>query len=482
MLLLIDIGTTTFKAALWEGSFSEPVSIPLSMGVEESTRTHSSEHETSFLSDPSQWLRAFESALERLEGAGKVRAVVVSGNGPTLVPVTGKPGLDGLGRLSLEAAPARHWLDRRAEAEAETISAFAGAFVDAGFYLPKALMIKNREPALYEKTRFFLSSSEYLVYALTGEARTVFPSEGFERWYWDEALLEKTGLDREKFPPFVFPGDYIGGLLPGAAARFGFDSRVRVFAGGPDFFMTILGAGVSSPGQACDRSGASEGINLCTKDRIMDSRLMSYGHPVKPFWNLSGIISTSGKALSWARELLGLEKEPYSAFYDLAAAAERGGLLFLPYLAGERAPIWDPRARGVFMGLSLSTGRKEMARAVAEGVCLAIRDVIAVMEECGAEAAELRVTGGPSASPFLNRLKADVTGKTVFCPAGPPAEIVGLAVTGAAALGYYGSFKEAAEDLVQGGETYHPDPEAKPVYDRLFENYRELYQRLRSSY
>jgi xylulokinase len=482
MLLLIDIGTTTFKAALWDGAFSEPVSINMEENTGEAAPENSGECETSFYVDPSRWLRAFERALERLEGAGKTRALVVSGNGPTLVPVTGEPGFDSLGRLSLEAAPARHWLDRRAAAEAETISAHVGAFVDPGFYLPKALMIKNREAALYEKTRFFLSSSEYLVYALTGEARTVFPSEGFERWYWDEALLEKTGLDREKFPPFVFPGEYIGDLLPGAAARFGFGSHVKVFAGGPDFFMTILGAGVSSPGQVCDRSGTSEGINLCTRDRVTDSRLMSYGHPVKPFWNLSGIISTSGKAIAWARELLGLEKEPYGAFYDLAAAAERGSLLFLPYLAGERAPVWDPAARGVFMGLSLSTGRKEMARAAAEGVCLAIRDVITVMEECGAEVSELRVTGGPSANPFFNRLKADVTGKTVLRLAGPPSEIAGLAVTGAVALGYYGSFKEAAEALVQCGEAYHPDPGAKPVYDKLFENYRELYQRLRSLY
>jgi xylulokinase len=471
LLLVIDIGTSTFKAALfnYDGLTEGIHSLPL-------TR-NSGEGET----DGAGWLRAFETLAPRLGQLGAVEAVVVSGNGPTLVPVTGRPGFSG-GKLSLPAAGARLWLDRRAEEEARTVSALTGGFVDPSFFLPKALAIKNREPELYGKTRYFLSTAEYLACALTGEARTVLPSAGFERWYWNDAVLDAAGLDREKFPRFISPGECIGTISEAAAARFGFKRNLRVIAGGPDFFVSILGAGALRPGQCCDRSGTSEGINLCTEHRVSDKRLMSYGHPIRPYWNLSGIISTSGGAVRWVRDLLGMEQLPNAAFYRLAESSPpgAGGLLFLPYLAGERAPIWDSRARGVFFGLNLSTGRGELARAAAEGVCFAIRDVIEVMKEAGAPVRELRVSGGPAESGFLNQLKADISGCPVLIPAQREAELLGLAVIGAAALGRYASAEEAARALVRIGRTFTPDERQKPVYDRFFAAYRGLYRAVKA--
>jgi sugar (pentulose or hexulose) kinase len=164
--------------------------------------------------DPEVWLRAFEDCCRRLGPLGKVEALVISGNGPTLTPVTGEPVCDA-GGLRLDAAPARLWLDRGVREEAAAVSAVMGDFVDPSFFLPKALGIKKREPGLYEKTKAFLSCPEYLAYALTGEARTVFPSEGFDRWYWNEEALEKLGLEKEKFPPFIAPGDTRHPASPG---------------------------------------------------------------------------------------------------------------------------------------------------------------------------------------------------------------------------------------------------------------------------
>jgi xylulokinase len=469
MLLVIDIGTSNFKMALFDcdGTPSgNSVTVPMSIAA----------HEV----ESFQWLRAFSGAASLLPGIARTQMVVISGNGPTVVPVTGEPGLSATGELVLPAGMARHWLDRRAVEEAHRISEIMGSFVDPSFFLPKALAIKNREPALYDKTRYFLSSSEYLAYALTGEARTVLPADGFARWYWNDQVLAQAGLDAEKFPPFVFPGEVIGTVLPLIAARFGLPPKVKVVAGGPDFFVSILGTGAVHPGQVCDRSGTSEGINACTQNQIVDSRLMSYGHPAKPFWNLSGIISTSGKAIAWCRELLSLADAPHSEFYGLAASSEAGsgGVIFLPYLAGERAPIWNPKARGVFMGLGLDSGRAEIARAVTEGVCFAIRDVITVMEDSGAPVKELRVTGGPSKSDFLNQLKADITGRPVLCPEVDDAELLGMVVIGATALGKYASFGQAADALVRIDREYTPNRAHKAVYDLLFKQYRELYRAL----
>ncbi|GHV42665.1 xylulokinase [Spirochaetia bacterium] len=492
MILAVDIGTSTFKAALFTaaGECKKIVTLPLAITLSDGVR-----HEA----ESAQWLRAFEESVVQLGGVSLVEALVIGGNGPSLVPVIGAPGLAAQpgAALELPAAAARLWLDRRAQKESVTASAIMGAYVDPGFFLPKCLWIKNNEAALYEKTKCFLSCPEYLIYALTGEARTVFPSQGFDRWYWNDEVLDKAGLDREKFPPFVSPGETIGTLLPAVARRFGFSvaaggaghsgaaagGGIPVIAGGPDFFASILGVGAVHPGEACDRSGTSEGINVCTAGRIVDARLMSYGYPVKPYWNLSGIISTTGKAIVWVRELLGIDGEPFENFFELAGSAAGGGTpVFLPYLAGERAPIWDPKARGVFFGLSLSSGRAELARSVAEGICFAIRDVVTVMEECGAELRELRVSGHPGESDFLNQLKADITGKDVLAPVQKDAELAGLAALGAVALGTYSSAGEAASAMVKIRRVYHGDEKKAALYEGLFAQYRETYRALKQGF
>jgi len=475
MLLTIDIGTSIFKSAIWDfkGNRLAFTSVPLSISRNEGLR-----HEA----DSGQWLRAFEDCCRAL-GAdirlNTVEAVIICGNGPSLTPVlssvvNGAPSKEGDGNsFGLHTAPSRLWLDRRAVEAAKQVSALVG-FVDPSFYLPKALDIKLNETALYESTKFFLGCPELLAFALTGEARTVFPSGGFERWFWNDSILENLGLDKGKFPPFIRPGEVFGQLIPGVAARFGFMPDIPVICGGPDFFAAILGSGTIRPGQVCDRAGTSEGINACTKCRINDERLMSYKHPVKPFWNLSGIVSTTGKAIEWGHSLLGIES--YDAFYALAQTAQAGagGLVFLPYLAGERAPVWDPSKRGVLRGLSLATGRPEFARSVLEGICFAIRDIIGIMEEKGAVIEELRVAGALSRSDLLDQIKADITKKPVLVPDQKETELMGLAIIGSCALGRYNSFAEAASALVKIDKEFLPDAKNAALYDELFGEYLNI--------
>jgi xylulokinase len=475
MLLTIDIGTSVFKSAIWdlEGNRLAFASAPLSIGESEGPR-----HEA----DSGQWIRAFEDCCREL-GANirlnAVDAVIICGNGPSLTPVLSAPtegasSIEGGTGPALYAALSRLWLDRRGVTAARRVSELAGGFVDAGFFLPKALDIKMNEPPLYEKTKFFLGCPELLAYFLTGEARTVFPSDGFERWFWNDSILESLELDKGKFPPFIRPGETFGPLTRGAAARYGFRPDTPVISGGPDFFAAILGAGAVMPGRVCDRAGTSEGINACTESRIEDARLMSYKHPVEPFWNLSGIVSTTGKAIEWGRDLLGAES--YGAFHELArtARAGAGGIVFLPYLAGERAPVWDPSKRGALRGLGLDTGRPEFARSVLEGICFAIRDITNIMEEDGAVINELRVAGALSAGDLLNRIKADITKKPVLVPKQKEAELMGLAIIGSRALGRYSSFAEAASALVKIDKEYLPDEKNAALYDELFGEYLRM--------
>jgi xylulokinase len=463
MLLTIDIGTSNFKSAVWDynGKLISLSAFPLSTDER----------------DCSVWLRAFEYCRKELGALSAVEAIVISGNGPTLVPVTGQPLIEH-GNLSVPANNARLWIDRKADKYQEKVSEIMGGFVDAGFFLPKILRIKHEENDLYKRVKYFLGCPEYLGFALTGEARTVFPSQGFDRWFWNENVLEKLDLDPEKFPPFINPGEMIGKIIPRAAELFGFKKEIPVISGGPDFFAAILGCGVMEPSHACDRSGSSEGINLCTQNHINDARLMSYGHPVKPYWNLSGIINTTGRAVEWAEEILGISD--HEEFFSLAkrSQAGSGGLVFLPYLAGERAPVWDSSVRGLWHGISLSTARSEIANSILEGICFAIKDVVSVMEETGENVEHLRVTGGMAGNSFLNQKKADITGKEILEPVYKEAELLGCAVIGACYLGKYGSFKEAVNAMVNIEKHYEPNPENSCIYNSLFEEYIAQRQRL----
>lgn len=476
MILSIDVGTTTCKGALFDdtGSLKEIVKVPLSL----LPRTNGAQE-----ADPYQWSKALSTICSRLSHNSEMRAIVVSGNGPTVVPVYEEPK-NHHAVLHAESGNARLWLDRRAVNEAQEISGLIGHFVDASFILPQVLHLSRKEQSIYQKSMWFLSSFEYINYLLTGEACTILHADDAKRWYWTESVLNQLGLDSTKFPPFKSPGELVGMVSSIAAETLGLPKGLPVYAAGPDFLVSILGCAVVEPTMVCDRSGTSEGINLCTLSPLADDRLMTYLHPVKPYYNVSGIISTSGKAIGWAKDLLGLESLSFDEMYSIMEEASPGskGLIFLPYLSGERAPIWDPHARGVFSGLTLSSGRAEILRSVAEGVCLAMYDVIEVMEELGGAVSDLRITGGPSESDFLNQMKADVTGRPVAVPEVGDAELLGSMVIGRTSLGDYPSFAEAAKDLVRMGRCYDPDSSKRVLYGDYLEQYRNTYRNLKENW
>lgn len=476
MVLTIDIGTTTCKGAVFSpnGRMLESARLFVAMRSDENGAQEA---------DPSNWARCLTMLCRRLCPGKPIRAITISGNGPTVVPVYSSPFLSE-DMVVADAGMARLWLDRRAVSEAEQIANIAGFFMDSSFFLPKVLHIYHTDRPSYEKTAWFLSSSEYMNYLLTGEAKAILHAPDAVRWYWSEQLVETLGLDKTKFPPFCMPGDLVGNVSRLASQATGLKEGLPVYAGGPDFLVSILGSGAVKPGRVCDRSGTSEGINLCTHTPIYDDRLMTYLHPVQPYYNVSGIISTSGKAIEWIKEVLGMTALPFPQVYEQMARAKAGagGLIFLPYLCGERAPIWDPYAKGVFCGLTLSTNSNEMLRSVAEGVCFAIRDVIEVMEELKGNVEQLRATGGPSESWFLNQLKADITGRPVGIPCCSEAELAGSMVIAKTSLGDYSSLEEAAEQLICIAQWYDPATSHASLYTKLFTEYRETYANLKDGW
>lgn len=476
MVFVADLGTTVLKAALFteEGKPVRRTERPMVLVPHPNPLYHET--------DASSWISAFREVIRDLgisreeaaedENGEIPKAVVISGNGPTLVPV-------GEEKLPLDLAMT--WMDRRGTKEAEKITELNGFYVDPTFYLPKAYWVFNHKKDIYAQTKYFFSCPEYLNYLLTGVAKTILPVPEYRPYIWTEDLVGKLGMDWEKFPDFVRPGDFIGTTVSDAGERFGLPEGIPVFAGGPDFIVSLLGTGTVVPGRACDRSGTSEGINLCTDKLVRDKRLICVSHVIEGLSNISGIISTSGKALEWFKNITGNRDTSYEEIFSSIEDVEPGSdrLIFLPYLAGERAPIWDPKARGAFIGLTLNHTRKEMTRAVIESVGYAIRHVIEVMEETGLTVHELRITGSQAKSDAWNQMKADITGKTILLPEMKDSELAGNTAIALYGLDIYSSLSEASEAAVTIEKKYIPVPERKAVYDEMFTAYLASYEGLR---
>jgi xylulokinase len=468
MVLVFDIGTSAVKGGLVNeaGRLVAGAGCPVDPLATSDPRFHEV--------DPLQWLEGVRQVASRLlaRHPGQVLCAVVSGNGPTLVPADagGQP-----------TCPAINWLDRRAIEESRLIGEATGSYVDPSFFLPKAYWIHRRRPEIYAATRWFFSCPEYIDFMLTGNAHTVLPSAPFSRYIWTEEAIGRLGMDRDKFPPFVPPGAAVGRVARAAAARLGVPAGLPVIAGGPDFIMSLLGTATVRPGRVCDRGGSSEGVNLCARAPVEDRRLLVLPHIVSGLYNISGLISTTGQALDWFRRVTGRRgRRPDACLEEIGRApAGAARLLFLPYLAGERSPLWDPHARGCFLGLTLKHTGRELGRAVVESVGYAIRDVLEVMGENGLAVEEMRVSGGQARSPVWNRIKADITGRRILEPAVHDSELVGDACLGFSALAGDPDLAAAAERLVRIRRVHEPDPRLRPLYDEMFGLYREAYDRLK---
>jgi len=457
MILAYDIGTTFLKAALVSigGKIVARAHVPIRM-VDTGTP---SRHEI----DANTWLSGMGlvTAQLGLRDKGRIRGVVVSANGPTLVPV------------DAEGEPldfAMTWMDRRAREESDIIAELTDTPLDPSFYLPKAFWIMRHKPDIYERTRHFLPCAEYISYFLTGNAVRIVPTLLFKDFFWNEGAVPQLRMDPDKLPPFVEIGELIGTVRTDAAETLGVPAGLPVFAGGPDFIMSILGAGCTSTGRACDRAGTSEGINLCWSGPVHDRRLLCFPHIAHGLFNISALISSSGSALDWAKRALADSGTELDSLVREAAAVRPGSdrLVFLPFLSPERFPIWDERLRGSFIGLTMRHGRKEMTRAVIESTGFAVRAVIAAMESNGCQVADLRVTGGLARLPLWCQARADITGKKVLLPEQEDSDLLGNACVGFYGLDEFETPAEAAENLVRFQKTYFPSAANREVYDELF--------------
>jgi xylulokinase len=340
--------------------------------------------------------------------------------------------------------------------------------VTSTMYIPIALFFREELPQTYERTWSFFQPFDYLSFRLTGRAVASSSSSGIKPW--EHERIDAAGLDATKFPRICYMGEEIGQTTEASAGETGISPGVPVYAIGVDFAAALVGTNMLFPGRSCERAGSSGGINLCWDRRIHDDRLLCYAHFIRETYNVAGITSTYGKALEWAGNVLNAPE-----FEHRRLKKEPTNIIFLPYLKGERTPLWDPYARGAFFGMDKNSDAVDLMISVYTGIALSLRDCIDIIEAAGCEFRyPVMTTGGLTEDDWFMQLKADVTGKIFARAQIHDAELLGIAIVLASSQGYFPSLTAAASALVHEQGSFTPRSDLAAWYTNLFGRYRKL--------
>ena len=452
LILAVDIGTTAMKGGL----VSSEGELVAYHRVTYWEKTRQDFHAW----DPGVWVEALREIVASVGGYQRISAVAVSGQGPTVIPV------DSDGKVLFYALL---WMDKRNLRQEGTKS----------FFLPKIAWFRENHPDLYEKTKWFLSCAEYLNFFLTGEARTITPSKEFIPYIWHSDDSAKYGLDLAKLPPFATMTEAVGSVTEHSSTFTGIPAGVPVVAAGSDFLVALLGAGAVEPGRTCDRAGTSEGINHCATAPLADKRLRTLPHAIDGLYNISGILSSTGRLFEWLRRITGQSDRSYREILQEIEnlPLERSRPYFFPSF--EKNGDFE-FARGGFLELHPDHTRDDMGRAVVESIAFGIRRVLETMESNGLAIDELRVTGGQARNVIWNQLKADITGKRILVPEIEDAELLGSAACALVRQGEFGSLREASGALVKVRAVFNPRAVRHQAYNGLYESYRKYNKEVES--
>ncbi len=502
-LLGIDVGTTAVHAGLFDRA---------GVVLADATAEHGTQYPepNAAVQDPLSWWNGVRTTVNTVlqqaadTGASiEVLAVAVSSQAPTVVC------LDEHGDPLLSAVT---WADRRSGTECREIQSVLSRTglggkrrnpVDPYYALPKLLWIRRRFPELYARTRWAFLATGFINYKLCGAITTDHSHAGltllydWERREWDLELCRALSVSPEILPPVVDSHTIIGEVSSAAARETGLTAGTPVIAGTVDGTAAAIEAGAVSPEVLCDMSGTSTVVLAPSRAKGPAGALTVLPHAVSGQDLLIGTMSCTGGSLKWFRNALWSPAaevdgggsngaaNPYEAMDREAnrVGPDPSGIVFLPYLMGERSPIWDSDARGVFFGLQADTSRGQLIRAIMEGGAFALRHNLEVMEHQGVSGdAEIRVVGGVAKSRTWCELKAHVAGRTIVAPRASFGAVFGDALLAGFATGIYRDLAEAVEQSVVVTRRYEPDPALHEQYSRLFTVYKELYENTKQQF
>ena len=439
--------------------------------------------------DPAQWWEATKAVLAEVAAqADEAIGLGLTGQ------MHGSVFLDAAGEV---IRPALLWNDQRTAAEcdeitervgAERLLELAGNPALTGFQAPKIRWLARHEPDAYARVAAVLLPKDYVRLRLTGERATDASDAAgtllldVRARDWSAEILDALEIPREWLPA-VFEGpDATGTLTDALADELGLPRGLPVAAGGGDNAAAAVGVGVVREGALSSSVGTS-GVIFAHRDAFApdpSGRVHAFCHAVPGAWHLMSVTLSAGGSLSWWRDVTG---DGFDALVGEAEAVDPGseGLLFLPYLTGERTPHLDPAARGGFVGLTVRHGRGHLTRAVMEGVAFSMRDGLEIMRGLGTPDDDVRAVGGGSRSPLWLQLQADVYGRPVRRTVIDEGPAYGAALLAGVAAGAFGDVEEASARVRLRAEVTEPDAERARRYDELYRTYADLYPALRDA-
>ncbi len=466
-VLGIDLGTSSVKAAflaldgrlLGRGDRSHPTNNP---GPGRSEQ------------DPDAWwggtVAAVHDALAAIGSADAITllGVAVAGQGPTTVV---------LDAAHANLGPAIIWLDTRAAAEVADLGVMTGVPTWQLGALPHERWVARHEPKRHAAARLFLSSWDWLTLRLSGvPVRSVPPVSGHPT----DATLRAGGGDPVLFGRPIEWGTMVGRTLAGPSAALGIPEGTPVVAGGNDALASFHGAGLVDPGDAIDTGGTSGGLGVYWGREVDVQGTYRAPAGLPGLWLYGGAMNAVGRSVDWVTHLLApAGGDAVDTLMDEAEAAPAGagGLVFLPYLAGERAPIDDARARGAFAGLSLGHGRGHLTRAVLEAGGYALRHVAEPIRDAGIDLDRMVISGPTERLGGVAQMRADILGVPVDLPMVPDTAALGAAILAAVGTNAHPDARTAIRTMVRIRTRLEPRASVRARYDELYGIYRELYPR-----
>jgi xylulokinase len=494
-VLAHDLGTTGNKATLYD---REGYLVGSAFYGYETEYAHTSWAEQ----NPEDWWLAVCASTHELLQKARVRSeevacVVFSGQ------MMGCVAVDRNGKALRKAII---WADQRSveqerkvreRVSAEEVYRITGHRLSASYSLCKILWLRDHQPDVYKGTYRFVHAKDAIVARLTGVFVTD-PSDAsgmnlydLEQSTWSDRIIEATEIDPGQLPEVHRSIDVVGGVLSQVADEIGLPAGTPVVVGGGDGSCAAAGAGVLNEGTAYNYIGSSSWIALAAPRPIYDPdhRTFTWCHVVPGMYAPTGTMQAAGASYQWTRnqlcpeEVRTAEMIAASAYDVMNDAAERSsiganGLIFLPYLLGERSPHWNPRARGAFIGLTVRHTRADMIRAVLEGVTMNLRVILDAFRSQGTEIDSMRLIGGGARGRFWNRLMADIYGVPVHRLAIiEEATSMGAALVGGVGVGLYPDFS-MIEKMNQTMEIIEPDPTAQKAYEDIYAIFETAYQAL----
>jgi xylulokinase len=449
--------------------------------------------------DPRDWWRACEVTVRAVlsmpgVSAGDIAAVGLTGQ------MHGSVLLDESGEV---LRPALIWCDQRTDAQCQAITKKVGATrlieltsnpAITGFTLPKLRWVLEREPNIWERVRSILLPKDYVRFRLTGERATdVADASGtllfdVPKRGWSREMLNATEID-ERWLPEVFESTEISARVSveGSAAT-GLRVGTPVVAGAGDQAAGAVGMGIVKPGMVSATIGTSGVVFAATAAASLDplGRIHTFCHAIPGRWHVMGVTQAAGLSLRWFRDRFGGGpddgRDAYDRLADEAASVPAGsdGVLWAPYLMGERSPHLDPHARAALVGLNASHTRAHVIRAILEGVAFSLRDTLTIFKEINVPVEKIRLGGGGARSILWRQIQADVYGQPVEILSAEEGAAYGAALLAGVGGGAWSSVDEACESAVSVSAQIKPDKASAERMDEQYHRFRAIYPALRA--